>query len=100
MAKFELKIYNMDTEEVEKTYQRNFIPVSLYLKFQQYSEKVVGNKIKSDLDFFTELKDLFLETFYGLTEEEYLTKTDVAAVLKMFSTICSKATQFDSSKNA
>lgn len=102
MAKFELPIYNFETEKVEKTYKKNFMPVSLYIRFQKFSEEVVANKVKSDEEMFLMLKDLFLETFPELTEDEYLNKTDIGQILLMFRDILDKSTKFDEgdSKNA
>jgi len=104
MAKFELPIYDVKTGEVVKTYQRNFMPVSLYIRFQKLSEKIVkdSEKMKSDEELFMLIKDLFLETFSELTEEEYMNNTDVAGVLKTWHEIMSKSATIESksSKNA
>lgn len=99
MAKFELKIYNMKTEEVEKTYSRNKIPVNLFLAYQELSEKLVSEKIENDIDMFKALKGLFMETFDGLTDNEYDEQVDVAEVLITFRNIIKKATVFEASKN-
>lgn len=101
MAKFELSVYNVKTEEKEKVCQRNLMPVSLYIKYQKLSEKLEGNKIKSDAELFAELKDIFLETFPELTAEEYMNQTDVGEVLATYGTIIGKATLFEAgnSKN-
>ena len=99
MAKFELKIYDMKTEEVEKTYSRNKIPVNLFLKYQELSEKLVSEKIEKDIDMFNAIKGLFMETFDGLTEKEYNEQTDVSEVLIEFRNLLKKATVFEASKN-
>ena len=98
MAKFELSIYN-ENDEVVKTYQRNKCPVDLFLKFQQYSEKVTGDKVKNDKEFFAGLKDLFLEFFPAMTEKEYKNNTDVAEIILLFNAIIKKATLFTNEKN-
>lgn len=98
MAKYELSLYD-DNDKVIKTYQRNKCPVDLYLKFQQYSEKVTGDKVKNDKDFFAGLKDLFLEFFPAMTEKEYTNNTDVAEIIVLFNTIISKATKLTNEKN-
>jgi hypothetical protein len=98
MAKFELPIYD-ENDRVIKTFQRNKCPVELFLKFQQYSEKVTGDKVKSDTDFFAGLKDLFLEFFPAMTEKEYTNNTDVAEIIVLFDKIIKKATQFTNEKN-
>lgn len=98
MAKFELSIYN-DNDEVVKTYQRNKCPVDLFLKFQQYSEKVTGDKVKNDTEFFAGLKELFLEFFPAMTEKEYTNNTDVAEIIILFNSIIHKATKFTNEKN-
>lgn len=98
MAKFELSIYN-ENDEVVKTYQRNKCPVELFLKFQQYSEKVTGNKIKDDSEFFAGLKDLFLEFFPAMTEKEYTNNTDVAEIIVLFNAIINRATRLTNEKN-
>lgn len=98
MAKFELSIYN-DNDEVIKIHQRNKCPVDTFLKFQQYSEKVTGEKVKSDKEFFNGLKGLFLEFFPALTEEEYTNNTDVAEIIVLFNKIIKKATEFTNEKN-
>lgn len=102
MAKFELSIHDATTEEVVKTHKRNFMPVSLYIKYQQLAEKLSADKIKSDADMFFALKELFCETFPELTEDEYLNQTDIAEVLIMFRDILDKSTKISSgdSKNA
>ena len=100
MAKFELSIYDTKTGEVEKTYQRNFMPVSLFIKFQKFSEEVTGNKVESDEAFYKKLKNLFVEMFPELTEAEYSNKTDAAEVIALFNTVLKKSTTLeDSSKN-
>lgn len=99
MAKFELNIYDHN-DKVVKTHQRNKCPVELFLKFQQYSEKVTGEQITNDGDFFAGLKELFLELFPDMTENEYMNNTDVAEVIVLYSTVVRKATQFTSAKNA
>lgn len=98
MAKFELNIYD-DNDKVVKTHQRNKCSVELFLKFQRYSEKVTGEKIKNDNEFFAGLKDLFLEFFPAMTESEYKNNTDVAEIIVLFNAIITKATQFNSEKN-
>jgi len=98
MAKYELNTYN-ENDEVIKTYQRNKCPVDLFLKFQKYSEKVTGEKVKDDTEFFAGLKGLFLEFFPAMTEKEYTSNTDVAEVILLFNAIITKATQFTSEKN-
>lgn len=98
MAKFELSIYN-ENDEVVKTYQRNKCPVELFLKFQKYSEKVTGNKIKDDSEFFAGLKDLFLEFFPAMTEKEYTNNTDVAEIIVLFYAIINRATRLTNEKN-
>lgn len=102
MAKFELHTYNMETEEVEKTLQRNIMPISLYIKFQQYSEKVLSEKVKDDSELYAGLCDLFVELFPEMTKDEYNTKTDPGEVLVVFKNILDKATKFEpgNAKNA
>lgn len=99
MAKFELNIYG-DNDSIVKTHQRNKCSVDLFLKFQRYSEKVTGEKVKSDNEFFAGLKELFLEFFPEMTEAEYTNSTDVAEIIILFNNIITKATQFTSEKNA
>jgi hypothetical protein len=98
MAKFELSIYD-ENDKVVKTYQRNKCTVDLFLKFQQYSEKVTGDKVKNDTEFFAGLKDLFLEFFPAMTEKEYTNNTDVAEIIVLFNAIINKATKFTNEKN-
>lgn len=98
MAKFELSIYD-ENDKVVKTYQRNKCPVDLYLKFQQYSDKVTGDKVESDKDFFAGLKELFLEFFPAMTEKEYTNNTDVAEIIVLFNDIIKRATRFTNEKN-
>lgn len=103
MAKFELSVYDATTEEVIKVHKRNFMPVSLYIRFQQLAEKLEANKVKSDAEMFAALKDLFCETFPELTEKEYNEQTDIAEVLIMFRDILEKSTHIATagdSKNA
>lgn len=99
MAKFELNIYDMKTEAVEKTYQKNKIPVSLFLKYQELSAELLEKKVEKDLDMFIAVKDLFMETFDGLTESEYLNQTDTAEVLILFNNLLKKAAVFEAAKN-
>lgn len=93
MAKFELRVFNAETGEVEKTLQRDFMPVSLFLKFQQFSESLTGGKMENDAAMFTALKDLYTEMFPSLTSNEYLNNTDTAEVLSLFKYVLVKATQ-------
>lgn len=93
MAKFELKIYNTETGETEKVLQREFMPVSLFLKFQQFSEKLTGNKVENDAAMFAALKELYVEMFPSLTNDEYMNNTDAAEVLTLFRAVLVKATQ-------
>lgn len=101
MAKFELPVYDTQTGEVTKTVKRDFMPVGLYIRFQQLSEKLVKDEIKSDADMFKALEDLFVETFPELTEKEYSECLDTAQVLVMFRDIIEKSTKLSSgnSKN-
>lgn len=92
MAKYELPIYDMATEEITKTYGRNKIGVSLYLKYQQINEDLQGGKFKSDDELFAALQDVVVETFDGMTKAEYNEQTDPADVLNLYRTICNKGT--------
>lgn len=98
MAKFELNIYDNDTEKVIKTFQRNKIPVGLFLKYQEFAEKLTSEKLENDYEMFTALKGLFLETFPALTADEYMNNTDTAEVLMMFNDVLRKATQISAGK--
>ena len=98
MSKYELKIYD-ENDNVIKTHQRNKCSVDLFLKFQRYSEKVTGEKITNDKDFFAGLKELFLEFFPAMTEDEYKNNTDVAEIIVLFNSIVTKATHFTTEKN-
>lgn len=102
MAKFELPVYNAETDEIIKVHKRNFMPVGLYIKYQAFSEKLINDKVKNDAEMFKLLQPLFLETFPTLTAAEYNNNTDVAEVLVMFRNILDTATQITagSSKNA
>ena len=98
MAKFELSIYD-ENDKVIKTFQRNKCPIDLFLKFQQYSEKVTGDKVKNDTEFYAGLKDLFIEFFPAMNEKEYTNNVDVAEIIILFNKIITKATQFTNEKN-
>lgn len=98
MAKFELSIYD-DNDKVIKTYQRNKCPVDLFLRFQQYSEKVTGEKVKNDIEFFADLQGLILELFPTMTEAEYKSNTDTAEIIKLFNDVIRKATLINAGKN-
>lgn len=100
MAKFELPIYDITTGEVVYTHKRNFMPVGLYIRFQEFAEKTTSEKFKSDKDFFKALQPLFLETFPDLTEDEYLNQTDIAQVLIMFRDILDKSTEISDGGNS
>lgn len=93
MAKFELSVYDMKTEKVVKTLQRNKIPVNLYIRFQELSESLTKQKITKDAEMFAALKELFVETFPELTADEYMSSVDVGEVLRMFRDIITKASQ-------
>lgn len=100
MSKFELSVYNAETGDVEKILKRNFMPVTLYIKFQKLAEKAAEQKIESDEEIFFAIKELFLETFRDLTEDEYLNQTDTSEVLTMFDRILKKSTEISgNSKN-
>ena len=102
MAKFELKIHDTQTGEIVKTHKSGFVPVGLYIKFQQLSEKIIKDKVGSDAEMFELLKDLFREMFPELSSDEYDNQTDVAEILMMFREILDKSTQIlpGDSKNA
>lgn len=101
MAKLELPVYDMSTGEKVKTLQRNVMPVGLYIRFQELSEKLQTNEITKDRDMFEALRDLLLETFPELTAEEYMNGVDVADALVIFRDILNKATKISAgnSKN-
>ena len=101
MAKFELPIYDAETGEVIKTVKRGFMPVSLYVRFQKFSEKVVG-EIKNDAELFDAMQPLFCELFPNMTKDEYKKQTDVAEVLQVLGDVMNKSTEFSAgnSKNA
>lgn len=88
--KYALKIYDMKNQKVIKTVGRDVISVSLYMKYQEMAESVQAEKVKSDIDLFKKIKDLFLETFTDLTEDEYFNNTDPAEVLSVWNNILSK----------
>lgn len=90
MAKFELNLYGLKTEEATKTLQRQFMPVDLYLRFRRYTDLIAENP-PEDEKLFEDLVPLFLELFPDMTEKEYRTQTDVAEVLKMFNGILEKS---------
>lgn len=92
MAKFELPIYDAMTGEIVKTHQRNFMPVSLYIRFQKLAEKIGADKVKSDKEMFDALEDLFIETFPALTKEEYQNQTDIGEVLTLWVAVLQKST--------
>ena len=98
MAKFELSIYD-NKDKIVKTHQRNKCTVDLFLKFQKFSEKVTGEKVKNDNEFFAGLKDLFLELFPAMTEAEYKNNVDVSEAILLFNKVVTKATQFEQGKN-
>ena len=102
MAKFELPIYNMETEEIKKTVQRNIVPLSLYLKFEKFAESLNDNNFKSDSEFFYAIEDLFCELFPALTRDEYENKVDIAEALAVFNSVLGKSKQLPrgNSKNA
>lgn len=101
MAKFELPIHDQKTGEVAKIHQRNFMPVTLYVKFQKLAEKLAGDKVKSDEEMFMLFEDLFIELFPELTKEEYQTGADVAEVLQVWNVVINKSTEIEcgNSKN-
>lgn len=90
MAKFELNLYSLKTEEAPKTLQRQFMPVDLYLRFRKYSDSVAENP-PEDEKLFEDLAPLFLELFPDMTEKEYRKETDVAEVLKLFNGLLEKS---------
>lgn len=99
MAKFELPIYN-ENDEVIKTVKRNFIPVDLFIRFQQLAEKIAGEKFKNDKEMFAEIQKLFLEAFPALTADEFKNNIDLAQILYTINDIVSRAAKFEgSSKN-
>lgn len=91
MARFELNLYDMETEKIVKTLQKNIIPVDLYIKFQEFNDSINSGKIKTDAELFTSLQDLFVETFADLTKAEYMKQTFPGEVLKTFKEICEKS---------
>ena len=101
MAKFELPIFNAATGEREKMVKRVFMPVNLYVRFQQFAEGLDVEKTKSDEEMFLALKPLFLEMFPEMTEEEYLNQVDIADVIFMLNDILEKSSRIKSgnSKN-
>lgn len=101
MAKFELPIYDLKSGKIEKTYKRDFISVSLFLKYQKLNEELLHDKVTDDDVFLKRIKDLFLETFSDLSEVEFENQTDVGQVIMLFNSVVAKATKFESgnSKN-
>lgn len=99
MAKFEISIYD-NNDDIIKTHKRNKCTIEMFLKFQEYSERVTGAEVENDIAFFKGLKDLFLEFFPEMTETEYMNNTDVAEVIYLFNKIVTKATEFKQEKNA
>ena len=100
MAKFELPIHDLKTGEVAKTYQRGFMPVDLYVRFQKLAEKMIEEKYKSDEEMFNDFEDLFVELFPDLTREEYKKCTDVAEVLQVWDAAINKSTQIESGNSS
>ena len=101
MAKFELPIYDTKTGEIVKTHQRGFMPVDLFIRFQNVAEEVTADKFKSNEELFDALEDLFVELFPDLTKEEYRNGADVAEIMKVWQIVNNKSTDIESgnSKN-
>lgn len=100
MAKYEIKVYDPATGEVEKILQKNFMPSSLFIKYQKFVENV-DEKKDDDTKFFSDLNELIVETFPELTAEECEEKTDVAEKYALLQRILTKAMILkDESKNA
>ena len=91
MGKIELNIYNNETGELQKTYQRQFIPVKLFLRFQKIAEKIIADKIENNEAVYKSLEPLFLEAFPSLTSAEYYGNVDVAEVLRVFNHIVTES---------
>lgn len=101
MAKFELPIYDEKSGKQIKLCKRDFMSVSLFLKYQKLNEELLSNKITDDKQFLDAVKELFLDTFTEMTEQEYLNGTDVGQVIYVFNSVVQKATKFQAgnSKN-
>ena len=100
MAKYELPIHDPKTGEVTKTYQRNFMPVDLYIRFQKIGEKLADNKVKNDEEVFKAFEELYVELFPELTKEEYRANTDVAEVLQVWNAVINKSTEIESGNSS
>lgn len=101
MAKFELPIFSAATGKRDKILRRDFMPVNLYVRFQQFAEGLDVEKTESDEVMFHALKPLFLELFPEMTEEEYLNQVDIGDVIFMLHDILEKSSRIKSgdSKN-
>lgn len=104
MAKFELKIYDPQTGEVEKIIKRGFMPLDIYVRFQKLAERAEKEQYKSDEEMFVALREPILELFPELTTADYGKKVDIAEVLALWKKILDKASEMadgdESSKNA
>lgn len=98
MAKFELKIYDPKTGDVERTVKTAFLPVGLYVRFQKFAEKW-GDYDDDSAKFFDEIKAPFLELFQDMTAEEFESKTDTNEVIRLWRKILTKATDLTDEEN-
>ena len=102
MAKFELRVYNTQNGEVEKTVKRGFMPLAIYVRFQKLAEKAASDKYKSDEAMYEDLREPVLDLFPELTAEEYRNNVDIAEVLQLWKRILDKSSEIsdEDSKNA
>lgn len=99
MAKFELPIYAKDGS-LERVEKRDFVPIDLFIRFQQLAEKISDSKFKTDKEMFDEIEKCFVEAFPNITAEELRKKVDLAQILYTVNDIVGRAARFEgSSKN-
>lgn len=90
MAKYEINVYNEKTGEIEKTLTRNFMPSSLFIEYQRFSEKILADEFKTGEELISALKPLMLATFPELTEKDFDAKTDASEIYAIYAKVVKK----------
>lgn len=85
--RYSLNLYD-ENSEVIKTVETNFVPVSIFIKALDMSEKMKDMSVK---DQFNAMTEIILIVFKKLTKKELENNCDINDVMNVFRQIVNRA---------
>lgn len=95
--RYSLNVYDEDSEIV-KTVETDFVPVGIFIKALDMSEKMKKEKM-TEAQQFDVMIDIVCMVFKKLDKETLLNGCDINDVMNVFKQIVNRANSIESSKN-